>query len=55
MVMTDGRSFDGVKTPIALLSGKKVTTLALGIGRSRKLGEKTLLEIANGVQVSQFV
>ena len=53
--MTDGRSFDGVKTPIALLSGKKVTTLALGIGRSRKLGEKTLLEIANGVQVSQFV
>jgi len=54
VVMSDGKSFDGVTNPISILSGKKVTTLALGIGRSRKLGEKTLLQIANGIRANYY-
>ena len=51
IVLSDGRSFDDVAQPISILASKKVTTLSLGIGKSRQLGAKTLLEIAHGVKV----
>lgn len=54
VVMSDGRSFDSVTKPVSLLSTKKVSLLSLGIGRSRQLGAKTLLEIANGVKENYY-
>jgi len=54
VVMSDGRSFDPVTKPVALLADKKVTMVSLGIGRSRQLGANTLLQIANGVQENYY-
>jgi len=54
IVMSDGRSFDGVTTPVSLLTAKKVTMVSLGIGRSRQLGAKTLLQLANGVKDNYY-
>lgn len=54
IVLSDGRSFDDVAQPISILASKKVTTLSLGIGKSRQLGAKTLLEIAHGVKENTY-
>ena len=46
IVMTDGRSFDNVRSPALLLRGRNIKTYAVGIGRRFNRGQ--LLQIAAG-------